>query len=139
MSLKRKIIISIGILSASWVLVSCETEGDISSANKPSDHQSQTSKSTQAQEGELTLLEYDWKVDEYGMKYLEGVIVNNTNDTQTMVGITFAIYDVDDYKIEDAFAFADSLRPGEKWKFEAFVLDDNAVRAEPIELSGFAE
>ena len=85
------------------------------------------------------MLEYDWKIDEIGMKYLTGVIVNNTEHTQTMVGITFAIYDADGFKIEDAYDYADSLRPGEKWKFEAMVLDESAETAEPVELSGFPE
>jgi hypothetical protein len=79
------------------------------------------------------------ETDEYGSNFITGVVVNETQDTLTMVSITFSIFDKDGYKIEDALDLTDSLRPGEKWKFKAYVFEDGAASAEPVELIGYPE
>tara|TARA_Y100000590_G_scaffold224062_1_gene253444 strand:- start:238 stop:963 length:726 start_codon:yes stop_codon:yes gene_type:complete len=92
----------------------------------------------QQEEGQLELVEWDWGTDSY-WKTLHGIVANKSEYTQTFVCITFAVYDQEGFKVEDAYACVDSLRPGEQWKFEALVTEDTAYNAEPIELIGYPE
>jgi len=141
MKFRKDVATVITLLCMSWLLAACEAEGTVSSAKGPS---TQASQSTQTQEGELELLEYSWETDEIGMKYLGGVVANNTKYTQTKVGILFSIYDADGLKIGEAADVTDSLRPGEKWEIRAicecfYVVDESAETAELDFVIGFPE
>jgi hypothetical protein len=98
------------------------------------------SEQTQKEEGQLELLD-DWGIetDDIGMNFITGVVVNESQDTLTLVSITFSIFDIDGYKIEDAMDVTETLRPGEKWKFKALIFEDGAASAEPVELTGYPE
>ncbi len=141
----RCAVIAIGIVVMVGISTACETEGDIDSVNKPAAQLTESkpikpSAQIEVQEeGQLELLEYDWFIDEIGMKWLTGKVVNNTKDTLTLVSITFSIYDDEEFKVGDALDLIDRLGPGEKWKFKALVDAEDGVTAEPTELSGFPE
>lgn len=154
----RCAVIAIGIVVMVGISTACEAEGDIDSVNKPAVQltestpikpPAQTSEKPSAQlevqeevkeeEGQLELLEYDWFIDEYDLKYITGKIVNGSKDTLTYVTISFSIYDAEEYKVGDASDIIQRLGPGEKWKFQAMVTADNGVTAKPVELSGFPE
>ena len=78
--------------------------------------------------GTLNLPQWDWGFSEYGLKRIQGIVANNTDQTLD-VWIEFSLYDSENYVVGTAFDI-ESVGPGKKWKFSAVVADETAVSAE---------
>ncbi len=118
------------LLMSLVTLASCVEEGVIDTSGQ----------SSSGQESALELVEWQIEQDEFGENIITGVVVNGTSDTLEMVSITFGIWDADkEFKIEDSSDYIDSLKPGDKWKFNVVLWEAASLEefyAEPIELSG---
>lgn len=65
--------------------------------------------------------------DGYGLYTYTAVVENTSSISFSNVGLTLALYDVDDVKAEETYADTSSWAPGEKVKFEA-MSDVDAAR-----------
>ena len=110
------------------------TEGNVSNVDESK--QTGAESTTEEEAGQLELLDWDFETDEYEITYVVGIVENNTASYFDVVTITFGTYDADGFKLGEAFD-AQALRAGEKWKFEAMILEDNAVEVKVISLEGF--
>ena len=86
--------------------------------------------------GKLELIEWDLEPGEFGITYAVGIVENNTASDFDWLTITFGTYDADGFKLGEAIDVA-ALRAGEKWKFKAMILEDNAAEVKVISLEGF--
>jgi hypothetical protein len=69
--------------------------------------------------------------------YIVGVVQNNTNQDFDYIQITFTLYDANDNVVGSAFANANNVKQGQTWKFDAAILEDDAVRFELDEITGW--
>lgn len=75
--------------------------------------------------------------DNYGLQTITGVIQNVSGKTKSYVGIEFNLYDYNDYQIGSASDSITNLGAGSSWRFEAYILDDNASSYRFVELFGW--
>lgn len=83
---------------------------------------------------------WKWAYTDYGRSYIEGVVINDSNKTYSLVWIEFAIYNERDERIGTAFDTIRNLKPGEKWRFKASPLlsdEKETIYAQFQELSGW--
>lgn len=71
-----------------------------------------------------------WDIDSNGFEVITGVIKNVSGETKSYVSISFNLYDYDGYQIDSASDGISNLGAGSSWRFEALVVDDNAVNCE---------
>ena len=69
--------------------------------------------------------------------YIVGVVQNNTDQDFDYIQITFTLYDINDNVVGSAFANANNIEQGQTWKFDAAILEDDAVRFELDEITGW--
>ena len=87
--------------------------------------------------GGLEVVDFDWKVDEFGNKYLVGTVKNNSDKQYSYVQVEFNLYDESGAQIGTTFANVNNLEAHGTWKFEAIVTEDKATRAKLKGVSGF--
>lgn len=87
--------------------------------------------------GGLEVVDFDWKVGEFGNKYLVGTVKNNSDKQYSYVQVEFNLYDESGVQVGSTFANVNNLEPYGTWKFEAIVIEDNATRAKLKGVSGF--
>ena len=77
----------------------------------------------------FTLVDWGWKQGEYKNNYIAGTIKNNTDKKYRYAQVSFSLYDESDAQVGSAMANINNLEPQGTWKFEAIVLNKNAVKA----------
>ncbi|WP_036221231.1 FxLYD domain-containing protein [Mesoaciditoga lauensis] len=80
---------------------------------------------------------WGWTADNYGNEYIEGTVVNRSDNTYSSVFIRFNLYDEENNLVGNANDIVDNLRPHETWKFKALVPYDNAYSAEFAGIDGY--
>ncbi|MAH48849.1 hypothetical protein CMI37_23685 [Candidatus Pacearchaeota archaeon] len=80
---------------------------------------------------------FEWKQDELGLRYLTGTVANRSSNEYSFVQIDFYLYDKTGAQVGSTSAFISNLEPYGTWKFEALVLEENAVRAKFKGVTGF--
>lgn len=103
---------------------------------RPSTPSSQTKTQTKIK-GDLEVVDFDWKVGEYGTKYLVGTVKNNSDKQYSCVTVEFNLYDESGAQVDSTFAIVNNLEPYGTWKFEAMVIKDKATRAKLKGVRGF--
>jgi hypothetical protein len=69
--------------------------------------------------------------------YIKGVIRNKSAKKLGYVSVSFAVYDSGGNKVDSAETFLSDLGPGETWRYEALVLDNDAVSYRLTAIEGF--
>ncbi|MGP1410234.1 MAG: FxLYD domain-containing protein [Peptoanaerobacter stomatis] len=117
------ILLSIGFLTSN------ETDN---SQNTKQNSKSDTSKNisnTDYEIAEKNISNTDYEIsdisiiEENYIKYISGILKNNSSNTQEIIIIYFPIYDEDGNKIEDASDVGTNIEPGSTWKFKASIRD----------------
>lgn len=85
----------------------------------------------------LHLASFENKYTEYGGRSIVGIVHNDSTMDYRYVEITFRTFDASGAVLGDSLDNISGLSAGEKWRFEAHILDDDAVRYELNDLSGF--
>lgn len=80
---------------------------------------------------DLDVESFEWSHgdDDSDLRYLKGVVVNNTDNTYSYVQVEFNLYDKDGNQVGSTFTNVNNLEPHGKWKFQALVSEDNATKA----------
>lgn len=65
--------------------------------------------------------------DGFGISRINGVIENKSGFTQDFVSVHFNLYDTNGYLIDSASDSIQNLKSGDKWKFSAAILNDDAA------------
>lgn len=86
---------------------------------------------------ELEVLDYTSEVDEYGVRYVVGLVRNNTYATLSYVQVTIGLYGPGGMRVGSTLDNVNNLGPGETWKFRAMVFEDEATRFEIDDVEGF--
>lgn len=87
--------------------------------------------------GGLEVVDFDWKVGEFGNKYLVGTVKNNSGKQYSYAQVEFNLYDESGAQVGSTLANVNNLEPYGMWKFEAIVIEDKATRAKLKGVSGF--
>jgi hypothetical protein len=96
----------------------------------------QLSSSEQIAPGKLELLESKSESSEYS-RSIVGKVINNSSKNYGYVQITFKLYDKAGNVVGSTMANMNNLAPGETWKFNAPVFEDNTASYKASELTGF--
>jgi len=73
----------------------------------------------------------------YSGWYIEGVIRNKSSKTVSYVSIGFDVYDSSGNKLDPTSASFGSLGPGETWRYEALILDNDAAAYKLVGVESF--
>ena len=65
--------------------------------------------------------------DEFGLKYICGVVVNNSDRPRSFVAVEVNLYDSQGVQIGSTIDNTSNLEPHGKWKFKAMVSEDDAA------------
>ena len=82
---------------------------------------------------------WGWTTDNYGDEYIEGRVINQSDNTYSSVFIRFNLYDEENNLVGNAIDSIDNLGPHETWKFKAQVIGDNAYSAEFAGIDGYGK
>lgn len=85
----------------------------------------------------LQILDHSVKTGQYGNRLIVGRIKNNGSKELSYVMVTFSLYDSQNNLVGTALANVNNLEPGATWKFEAGILEDNAVSYKVKEITAF--
>lgn len=80
------------------------------------------------QKNPLEVVNSDWKSDEYGYAYIEGIVKNNSNKEFSYVEISFNLYDKDGNIITSEFTNVTHLDPYGTWKYKVTIWPDDAKK-----------
>ena len=69
--------------------------------------------------------------------YIVGVVKNNNNKDYDYLQISFTLYDANNNVVDTAFTNINNVRQGQTWRFEAMFFNENAVRWELDEITGW--
>ena len=69
--------------------------------------------------------------------YIRGVIRNKSSKNISYVSIDFAVYDASGNRLDSAETFFSDLGPGETWRYEALILDNDAASFKLTAIEGF--
>ena len=69
--------------------------------------------------------------------YIRGVIRNKSTKRLYYISVTFAVYDSSGNKLDSAEAFFSDLGPGETWRYEALILDNDAATYKLVGVESF--
>ena len=85
----------------------------------------------------LVLGEWGWETGDFGIRYVTGIVTNESSSPYSFVSISVNLYDLDDNQVGSTLDNISNLAAGGTWKWRAVVLEDDARRARVTELSGF--
>jgi hypothetical protein len=69
--------------------------------------------------------------------YIRGVIRNKSTKKLNYISVTFAVYDSSGNRLDPASAFFGELGPGETWRYEALILDNDAATYKLVGVESF--
>ena len=79
---------------------------------------------------DLEVQSFEWAHgDDDDLRYIKGVVVNNTDNDYGYVQVEFNLYDKDGNQVGSTFTNVNNLEPHGKWKFSALVNEDSATKA----------
>lgn len=129
--------------SSSTALPSVSPSQSEPSPSAPVAAPAQTSESTPAPDAGDTAAKPDLEVvdhksvsDEYA-RYIVGTVRNNTDHSYSYAQVEINLYDKSGSQVGSTVANINNLAPHGLWKFKAAVLEDNAVRSEIKDVTGF--
>lgn len=96
-----------------------------------------TSQPAPAKKDDLSLESYEWEAGEFGIRYIVGVIKNNTNKKYTYVQVEINLYDEGGAQVGSTLDNLNNLEPGGVWKFKAVVMEDEATKAKVAGITGW--
>lgn len=85
---------------------------------------------------DLELLELNSKSDEYS-RYVVGKIKNNSKKKRSYVQVEINLYNKSDELIGSTMTNINNLASGETWSFKAYILEEDAVRFEVKDITGW--
>lgn len=85
---------------------------------------------------ELELIEHSFVEDEF-MSSVVGKIRNNSDDNLSYVQVEINLYDAEGNLVGSTLDNVNNLRPGDTWRFEAIVLDDDVDSYSIEGITGF--
>lgn len=85
----------------------------------------------------IKVLEDGWCRSEYGSRYVCGVVYNGTGKTYSYAHIEINLYDSTGAQIGSTLDNINNLEPGGKWKFKAYVTEDEATSYKIKDLTYF--
>lgn len=141
--LKWVVIVFVGLIILG-ALFSEDDTNDLGRGNTSNNSQStsgsnitnQSDDKEEPKKEDLELIEHSFKEEEY-INYVVGTIINNTNKEYNYVQIEVNLLDEDDAIIGSTLDNINNLGPGKKWKFKAMILDDETVKYEIKNITGF--
>ena len=94
------------------------------------------SNKSRSDELNLTVVDFNWKTDDYGNRFIAGTLINNTGKEYAYVEVEFNLYDDSGEQVGSTFANMNHLMPDGTWNFEAVVASDIADKAAKAKLKG---
>ncbi|MBR1380297.1 MAG: zinc ribbon domain-containing protein [Alphaproteobacteria bacterium] len=85
----------------------------------------------------VEVVEDKWCHGEFGSRTICGIIVNNTNRQYSYVQIEINLYDASGTQIGSTLDNVNNLEPGGKWRFNAYVIEDEAVKYKIKDVSAY--
>lgn len=85
----------------------------------------------------FTVIEFNWKTDEYGSRFIAGTLINNTEKEYAYVEVEFNLYNDKGELVGSTFANMNNLMPKGTWNFQAVVIEDEAIKAKLKGVTGF--
>jgi hypothetical protein len=82
-------------------------------------------------------VDFKWKTDEYGNRFIAGTLINNTGNEYAYVEVEFNLYDGSGEQVGSTFTNMNNLIPNGTWNFEAVVIEDKAREAKLKGVTGF--
>lgn len=121
------------------LMVSCFASDTEPTVGTSSDSKQEISEVNEVEAPDFEFVEGPTLVErEYGMKYIEGILKNNTGeDIKNYIDMSFTLYDADGNMVGTAYANGNVLKDGGTWKFEAIVLEENVVDFELDNINSF--
>lgn len=86
---------------------------------------------------DLELVSYENKTEQYGSRYVVGIVKNNTESTYGYVQIDISMFDKDGNLLGSTLDNVNDLGPGGTWKFKALIYDDDCTNYKITDVSGF--
>lgn len=131
------------LLLVAFVVVGCGESGNTSSSNDNTETEEQEEEQEEkeeeeqeSQESDLTLLESEAVVGDYGNRYIQGTIKNNSTEEYDYVEVEAVLYNDEGVQVGDTFTNTTNLSSGGKWKFEMTILQEDATQYEIVDVSG---
>lgn len=86
---------------------------------------------------DLSLESFEWDTGEFGIRYVVGVIKNNSNKKYSYVQVEINLYDESGAQVGSTLDNLNNLEPGGTWKFKAIVIEDEATEAKVAGITKF--
>ena len=104
--------------------------------DKPASREASTPAST-SKIDDLSIESFEWEKGEYEIRYVSGVIKNNTNKKYSYVQVEINLYDGSGAQVGSTLDNINNLEPGGTWKFKAIVIEDEATEAKVAGITKF--
>lgn len=111
------------------------TSGATASLEQSATTESSTDSAAPAADAGYSVEGETFTTDDYGARYVEGTLTNTSDKDYEYVQVSYGLYDADGNKIGDSFANTSGLSVGESWKFQAYVIEEDAESFELDEVT----
>lgn len=85
----------------------------------------------------LDVESFNFEAGEYGTQTITGILKNNSSKQYSYVQLEFNLYDGAGIQVGSTIANVNNLEPGASWKFNAPILDSEAVSAKLKGITSF--
>ncbi|MEI7814714.1 MAG: FxLYD domain-containing protein [Coriobacteriia bacterium] len=85
----------------------------------------------------LVVTESSFLAGEYGIRYVTGTVVNNSDKNYGYVQVAINLYDAQGAQVGSTMANINNLAPGGTWKFKAPILEEACTSFKVKDVTGF--
>jgi len=84
----------------------------------------------------LTVVDFNWKIDDNGNRFIAGTLKNNSSNEYAYVEVEFNLFDDRGKQVGSTFTNMNDLMPNGTWNFEAIVMEGEAKEAKLKDVTG---